>query len=342
MRTHVSEARHGAPIFGYTQLSMTTGKISRNTLAHLLMFAMVIVWGTMFVLMKQAFVHIAPQWFNALRMTVAFLCLAIVYRSQWRHLTRTAWLASATAGACMSCGFFFQAQGLLYTSATNSALLTALVVVLVPFLVSLPGLRIPGVGLPQWPAWAGALLAFLGVALLTTPAHTPWLRLLHTLNRGDILTLGCALGFALQIIALDRGVKRVRFEQLTLLQVGFAMVFLTLGALITEPPRPGAFARVFSAASPLANPFVLFAIGAAGILATALAFSIQTWAQQAIPATNIAVIVTLEPVFAWLTAFIVLHEGLEVRRGLGALLVLTGILAAEILPRWRQRVRKDY
>jgi drug/metabolite transporter (DMT)-like permease len=320
---------------------MTTGKISRGTLAHLLMFAMVMLWGTMFVVVKEALAHIAPQRFNALRMTVAFICLAIFYRSQWRRLTRTAWIAGAVAGAAMTCGFFFQAQGLLYTTATNSAFLTAMVVVLVPLLVSLPGLRPPGAGLPQWPAWTGALLAFFGVALLTTPAHTPWLHLLRTLNRGDILSLICALGFAFQIIALDRGAQKVPFQQLSLIQLGFAMVFLTVGAWITEPASPGALGRVFSAASPLANPVVLFGVGAAGILATALAFSIQIWAQQVIPATNIAVIVTLEPVFAWLTAYFVLHERLHLRGGLGALLVLSGIVAAEVLPRWMKRLQPN-
>ena len=70
----------------------------------------------------------------------------------------------------------------------------------------------------------------------------------------------------------------------------------------------------------------------AGVLATALAFGVQTWAQQVIPAANIAVILTLEPVFAWLTAFLVLKEKLKLRPGMGAILVLLGIVTAEILP----------
>jgi drug/metabolite transporter (DMT)-like permease len=78
----------------------------------------------------------------------------------------------------------------------------------------------------------------------------------------------------------------------------------------------------------------------AGILATALAFGVQTWAQQVIPAANIAVILTLEPVFAWLTAFIVLKENLKLRPGIGAILVLLGIVTAEILPRWRRRTQR--
>lgn len=314
-------------------------RLSRNALAHGLMVAMVMIWGATFVLVKEAIAHIGPQWFNALRMTIAFIALAIVYRSQFRQLTKAAWIAGGLAGLAMSAGFFFQAQGLVYTTATNSALLTAMVVVMVPFLVSLPGLRTPGAPLPRANAWFGALLAFFGVVLLTTPAHTPWMQILHDLNRGDLLTLVCALGFALQIIALDRGTKRIPFEQLTVLQIGFGMGFLTLGALVTEPPRVEALKRLVSPNSALAQPLVIVAVLIAGLFATALAFAVQTWAQQVIPATNIAVIVTLEPVFAWITAFFVLHERLHLRGATGAVLVLAGVLATELLPRLFQPVK---
>jgi drug/metabolite transporter (DMT)-like permease len=313
-------------------------KFSRNTLAHLLMLSMVMVWGATFVLLKEAFAHIEPQWFNALRMTIGFVALTIVYRGQWRLVTPRAWVAGAMAGAAMAAGFFFQSQGLIYTTATNSALLTAMMVVMVPFLVSMPGLRSPGAAFPRATTWLGALLALAGVALLTMPAHTPWTQLARNLNRGDALSIACALGFSLQIIALDRTAKQVDFAQLTLLQVGFGMVFLTIGALITEPPHVGAMTRLFSAASPLANPLVVFAVLVSGLVSTALAFGVQTWAQQVIPATNIAVIVTLEPVFAWITAFFVLNERLRLRGVAGAVLVLSGILAAEVLPRVLPRI----
>lgn len=309
--------------------SSTSRGLSRNALAHVWMLAMTLIWGTMFVIVKRALVYISPQWFNAFRMMLGFLCLAIVYRSQWRKLTRAAWLAGAAAGAAMACGFFFQAQGLLYTTATNSAFITAMVVVLVPLMATIPGLRSPGAQRPQWNAWAGALLAFCGVAMLTTPAHLHWLEMLHTLNRGDLLTLVCAIGFSLQIIALERGAKQAGFEQLTLLQVGFAAVLLTMVAVVS-PPRL-ASSHAFSHA--LMQPVVLFGITTAGILATALAFSVQTWAQSIIPAANIAVIVTLEPVFAALTAWLVLQEAMDLRRASGAALVLLGIAVSELLPR---------
>lgn len=318
-------------------------KFSRSAIAHLLMFAVVMVWGATFVLVKEALADIAPQWFNALRMFLAFVCLALVYFGQWRQLTRQAWLFGAAAGACLAGGYVFQTQGLADTTSVNSAFITSLVVVIVPLLATIPWLRPPGAGAPEWPAWTGAFLALLGVGLLTLPSRARWALLFSTggkENLGNLLTLFCALGFSLYVITLAHASGRAHFKQLLLLQIGFAMVFLTVAALILEPPRPHALAHAFLPGSPLRQPVVQFALLVTAVLATAVAFGVQTWAQQVIPAANIAVILTLEPVFAWLTAFVVLRERLGLRRCLGALLILAGILAAEILPRWRQRIRQ--
>ncbi len=326
---------------------MTTGagsrNASRNAVAHLLMLAVVMLWGAMFVLIKVALAEISPQWFNATRMMIAFACLALVYRRQWRQLTREAWLFGAAAGGSLAIGYVFQTQGLVYTTPTNSAFITALVVVIVPILATVPGLRPPGAGTPEWPTWTGALVALLGVALLTMPTHAHWTSLFQAGGQegvGNLLTLFCAVGFSLYVIALAHASGRANFEQLILLQIGFAMVFLTVGALIMEPLKANALSHLVMPGGPLRQPFVLVALLITGVLSTAVAFGVQTWAQQVIPAANIAVILTLEPVFAWLTAFVVLREKLELRRGLGAILVLCGILAAEILPRWRQRKRQ--
>ena len=317
--------------------------MSRNALAHLLMFAVVMLWGATFVLVKEAIADIAPQWFNALRMLLAFGCLALFYRREWLRLTAQAWRFGAAAGASLACGYLFQTQGLTFTTPTNSAFITALTVVIVPILATLPWLRPPGTKAPRWTVWTGALLALLGVALLTVSPHAQWAQMFTAGGKeslGNLLTLFCALGFSFYVIVLAHAAGRARFEQLILLQIGFAAIFLTVGALLLEPPRPHALALAILPGSPLRQPLVEFALGVTAILSTAASFGVQTWAQEVIPAANIAVILTLEPVFAWLTAFVVLGERLEARRGLGALLVLSGIFAAEILPRWRQRRRE--
>ena len=128
--------------------SMTTAatshKISQNAMAHLLMLAVVMLWGAMFVLIKVAMDVISPQWFNAIRMMIAFVCLALIYRKEFRRLTREAWIFGAAAGASLALGYVFQTQGLVYTTATNSAFITALVVVIVPILASIPGIAATG------------------------------------------------------------------------------------------------------------------------------------------------------------------------------------------------------
>jgi len=328
--------------------SVTNGaanqEISQNAMAHFLMLAVVMLWGAMFVLIKVAIDVIAPQWFNALRMMIAFVCLALIYRKQFRQLTREAWIFGGTAGASLALGYVFQTQGLVYTTATNSAFITALVVVIVPILASIPGMRPPDHDTPEWTAWAGALVALLGVALLTLPANAPWTTLFTAGGKqglGNLLTLFCAVGFSLYVIVLAHASGRARFEQLILLQIGFAMVFLTIGALIMEPVRMDSLLHLAAPGGALRQPLVPISLAVAGVLATALAFGVQTWAQQVIPAANIAVILTLEPVFAWLTAFLILKEQLKFRPGMGAILVLLGIVTAEILPRWRRRTQQD-
>lgn len=77
---------------------------------------------------------------------------------------------------------------------------------------------------------------------------------------------------------------------------------------------------------------VIFALLVAAVLATAVAFTVQSWAQQILPATHTAVLFTLEPVFAWLTSWAVLGERLGLRSGAGALLILTGICLTELIP----------
>ncbi|MGC9291379.1 MAG: DMT family transporter [Acidobacteriaceae bacterium] len=295
--------------------------LSRNALAHLLMLAVVFIWGSTFVLVKQALQDVSPQIFNTLRMAIAFVCLAVVYRKQWKLLTRRALGLGLLAGTCLAAGYSFQTAGLLYTTPTNSAFLTGLVVVLVPLLLAIPALRPPMSFAPGWNAWTGALVAFGGIVLLTTPAHTRWGLLLHSLNRGDMLTLGCALAFSLHVIVLAHAAGRVSFQQLALLQIGVATLLLGISTGALDHPYL------------INGPRVWMALLLTGILATAAAFSIQTWAQQVLPPTHLALLLTLEPVFAWLTSFLLLQERMEARRTLGALLVLAGILLTEMVRR---------
>jgi drug/metabolite transporter (DMT)-like permease len=287
------------------------------------MLFVVLVWGATFVLIKDALGDISPLLFNLLRMLLATVCLALIYRRHLRGITRRAWIGGAIVGACLAIGYQFQTAGLALTTPSKSAFLTGLVVVIVPLLSAIPFLRSASARRPGWSAWVSAPLAFAGIVLLTSPAaagHPFSFYSAGSMNLGDVLSIFCALGFALHVMALARTSAHIPFQQLSVLQIGFCAVFMAISTPVLEKSWVHW------------TPRLVFAVVLAAVLATALAFTIQSWAQQFLPATHTALILTLEPVFAWITAFFVLHERLGLRSSIGALLILCGIGVSELIP----------
>lgn len=291
---------------------------SHSLRAHVLLLAVVCIWGSTFVIVKDALADISPLLFNLLRMTLAFLCLAVIYRRHFAGMNPRALASGAVVGFCLAMGYQFQTAGLRLTSPSRSAFITGMVVVLVPLLSAIPGLRVRHVGVPRWNAWLGALVAFCGILLLTTPPGATFD--FRSIGFGDLLTFGCALGFSLHVLALAHCSPRVDFEQLAILQIAFCTLFMALSLPLLEHP----WVRW--------TPHLFLALGITAVLATALAFAVQTWAQRLLPATHTALILALEPVFAWLTSWAFLGQGLGPRASAGALLILAGIAVTEFLP----------
>jgi drug/metabolite transporter (DMT)-like permease len=296
--------------------------------AYLLMTFVVAVWGSTFVLIKGALADSTPAAFNLIRMTLAFALLAIAYHRSWRTLRRTHIAAGALVGLCLAAGYQFQTIGLVRTTPSKSAFITGLVVVLVPLFSIVPALRPPGARVPRWNAFLGAALAFLGILFLTSSATLPassselstFLPDLSSINLGDILTFGCAIGFAFHCIALGHVSPRIPFQPLAILQVGFCAVFMAVSLPFIERPHVHFTARLVTA------------LVIAAALATAAAFSIQSWAQSILPSTHTALLLTLEPVFAWITSFLITGERLGLRPASGAFLILAGIALTELVP----------
>lgn len=286
--------------------------MSRSLKAHLLLVFNAAVWGATFVVIKDALREITPMYFNAVRMALAALCLAAVYWRQMRKVDGAALRYGAILGLLLWLGYEFQTTGLVYTTPSKSAFLTGVHVLLVPVFLTLFWRR----KVNHWTV-LGVVAAFVGLFLLTVPASETLLDL-SSVNRGDLLTLGCAVGFAFHIIFLGRATKKHAFEQMAVLQTAFAALFMF--ATIPALERPQA----------VWSPRVLWAIAVTGILCTAVAFSIQAWAQQFTPPTHTALIFAMEPVFAWITSYLVLKERLGMRAALGAGLILAGILLSEL------------
>jgi len=294
--------------------------------AHLLLIAITLIWGATFALIKSALVDISPLLFNLLRMALAFLLLAAINLRTLRQLTRRDLYFGAIAGLFLSLGYQFQTSGLARTTASKSAFITGLIVVIVPLLSALPGVRRPGTPHPGPSDFTGAILAFLGLILLTTPPHSG-AAIFSGFGIGETLTLACAIAFAVHLLTLNRAAPYTGARLLGTLQIGFCTLVLLITLPLGGHPHFHLTTRV------------VLALAVTAILGTAAAFTIQSWAQQYLPATNTALIFTLEPIFAWLTSLFFLNEHLGKRALCGASLILLGILAAELGPTLLQKPR---
>jgi drug/metabolite transporter (DMT)-like permease len=295
-------------------------RLSPTTLAHILLLAVVFIWGATFVLVKDALQDASPLLFNLLRMSLAFIALAILNHRQLRHITRSSLISGLIVGLFLAAGYQFQTTGLARTTAAKSALITGLVVVFVPLFTLIPAVRPAGTYAPRWTAAIGALLAFSGLLLLTTPLGTSWQNLFTSIVLGDLLTLGCAIAFAAHLLSLAHASQKVPTAQLATLQIGAAALIMAITLPLGGKPHLSL------------TPRLIIALAITSLLATAAAFTIQSWAQQHLPPTHTAILLTLEPVFACLTSFFVLHEHLGRRSLVGAALILAGIAFIELFP----------
>jgi drug/metabolite transporter (DMT)-like permease len=272
--------------------------------ADLLLICVTAIWGATFLLVQNSLSEISPLAFLACRFSLAAAVLFLLNRNTFR---RAAILPGIVTGVFLFAGYAFQTIGLQSTTASKSAFLTSLSVPMVPFAAALVYRKAP-----SRREILGLVFASLGMILLTIPNQ------LNQISRGDVFSFFCAVSFAAQVVAVSHYAGRGNFGTFVTMQ----MITVTALSLATCRWAEPFFFRPTRAA--------YFAIAITGLLATALAFSIQAWAQQFTTVNRAAVIYALEPVFAWLTSFAILGEILSVRASIGAVLILFGILIVEL------------
>lgn len=281
-------------------------KIPNLLRADLSLLAITLIWGSTFTIVKMSLAQVSPILFICLRfwiataVTVAFMP-GVLRGISPRTLKQGANLALALLG-----GFVFQTLGLRGTTPSRSAFITSLSVLLVPLLGFLlfhhrPRIRtLIGVG-----------LATVGLGLLTLNAIP------MRFARGDVLTMICAMVFALHILLIGRYLPTSDFRELVVLQLGGSALLCTLILPMLETPFL------------VWDLHIAFYLLVTGVFATGLAFYVQNYAQQFTTPNRTALIFSLEPFFAALIAYLILGQTLTVREWAGGVLVLAGILTSE-------------
>ena len=285
--------------------------LRRRLLADLALVTITLIWGATFVVVKEALHSVSTLLFLALRFSLATVALGLLFgrRLLTEPRPRHALRAGLLVGASLVLGYLFQTLGLRSTTPARSAFITGLSMVLVPLYAALFD-RVR----PSGSSWAGVATATVGLYLLAGPGSG------DRFATGDLLTLGCAASFGLHVVLLGRLAARTSVAFLAFTQVAATAAFSLATFSWAETP----YIRWSGS--------LLAALGVTGLLATALAFSIQTWAQRFTSPTHTALIFALEPVFAAFTSYVVLGESLQGAGLAGAALILAGILFSELGP----------
>lgn len=258
-----------------------------------------LIWGATFPATKAALEQIPPLSFLFLRfllgaVLVGLWFLAVRHRL---HRERGVLTASAIATVFLFLGYVLQTVGLRYTTASNSAFLTALYVIFVPLMLRRFDRRV---------VFAVAI-ATIGLWLLVKPSAS--------MNIGDLMTLGCAVAFAGHIICLERFTRTFDAPSLLVWQMT-AMTLLFVPPIWWEQAPASAFAP---------TALLLIGLGVTGGLATG-AFAVQMWAQRFVPAQQVALVFASEPAYAAWLSWYFLGETMDFQGWVGSGLILLAVV----------------
>ena len=264
-----------------------------------------IVWGSGFVVTKNALDLITPYYLLAFRFIIASLLLGIIFFKKIKKASIKDIKSGVLVGLFLFGGFASQTVGLNYTTAGKQAFITATNVVMVPFIYWGMSKKKPD----NYEVF-GAILCFVGIGILSLDESL-------SMGYGDFLTLICAIFFALHISSVGYFAKDSDPFVLAFVQIGTAAVLSTVFALIFDP-------RMVEIQSGAIIPILYL-----GVFSTLLAFLIQTLAQKYTSSVHTAIILSLEAVFGSVLALIFLKEPFTIRFIIGCLSILISVMISE-------------
>lgn len=272
-----------------------------------------LIWGFSFVVVKDSLDHIGPVWMVALRYSLAFVVLSICCIKKYSRMNASYIKNGIILGFLLFTAYFLQTVGCKYTTAGKNAFLTTLYVILVPlFAWPIFGKR------PKWFVFFSAVLCLTGIALLSLEGPS-----LLSVNRGDVLTLGCGVFFSLHILYMSHCNKSQDPILLTALQFGVAAVL----GWIVSPFYDGAFPS-----QALQNSRVIYSLMFLGLGASMIGFLLQNVGLKYVQPALASLFLSLESVFGMFFSVVMLGEKMTPKMWIGCSLIFISILTAEVLP----------
>lgn len=274
-------------------------------IGEILLVATAIIWGSGFVASAVSLEYYTPYQILAGRFLIGALILCIVFHKKLRHMKKSTLLRGTVLGLFLYLAFALQTVGLQYTTPSKNAFLTAVNVVIVPFI----GFLLYKRKMDMYEL-GGAVLAVIGVAVLS-------LKFSSEINIGDLLTLCCAVGFAFHIFYTAKFVKEEDPVVITIVQMVVAAV---IGWIVVAFRGESAFSMETEG---VLNLLYL------GVFSTTIAYLMQTVAQKYITETKAAIILSTESFWGMAFSVVILSEVMTFKMIIGAVLILFAIVLSE-------------
>ncbi|MED4531577.1 DMT family transporter [Metabacillus fastidiosus] len=272
-----------------------------------------IIWGSGFVVTAIALEYLTAYQVMAGRFVLAALILTILFGYKFRKFTKTVVWKGAILGTILYIAFALQTVGLHYTTPSKNAFLTAVNVVIVPVIAYLIYKR----KIDRYEIF-GSGIAIIGIGFLSLQGSM-------TINIGDLLSLACAVGFAFDIFYTNRFIQKEDAISLTIVQfitsalISVAVMFIQ-GDIPTTIEKEAVYSILYLA-----------------VFSTTIAYLLQNIAHQYTTATKAAIILSTESFFGMLLSVLLLREMLTGRMVMGAVLIMTAILIAELKPAYYKK-----
>ena len=273
---------------------------------RLAIFSTALIWGTSFVILKNAIDGLGVLWVLAMRFVISAALLLLLAGKRLGKMSRDTVRGSILIGVCLAAAYIVQTYGLKYTTPGKNAFLTSVYCVIVPFFAWLFYKRKPGAH-----NIAAAFLCVAGIGFVALDAG------FDRVNIGDILTLLCGIFYAMQIILMEQYISGGDSLSVSAVEFSTAAVICLVGAVLFEGkpilPQGG---QVFS---------ILYL----AVMCTALCFFLQAWGMKYTPSSTAAMLMTLEAVFGTLFSVILYHEQVTPRLLLGFALIFIAVVLSE-------------
>lgn len=288
----------------------------RKLVSSLMLIVAALIWGTAFVAQRKGMEYAGPLAFNGVRTLIGSLVLlpvALIFRPAKAANLRKTLLAGLLCGLCLFMATNLQQIGLTSTEAGKAGFITTFYIILVPVL----GLFLrKKTGAVTWLAVAVALVGLF--FLCVKPGEV-------RIAPGDLLVLGCAFFFAVQILVIDFFVQEVDGVLLSCVQFAVDGVLSLIAAFLFEKPD---FPALFRGWIPLLYT---------GILSCGVAYTLQILGQKNLHPTVASLLMSLESAFAVLGGWLILHERLTRRELLGCALMLAAVLLVQLAPAKKEK-----